>query len=180
MLEIELKVRISSLEAVRRELHRLNAQFSGRIHEHDVYYNAPHRDFAVTDEAIRVRYTNDHAVVTYKGAKIPSSGLKAREELNTAVESGEIFEQVLDRLGFKKTAEVNKWRENYKLGTIAISLDSVDELGTFAEIEIMTEEDSSIASERIEKIAKELGIQGEPILASYLELLLSKRSAVQP
>jgi len=139
-----------------------------------------HRDFAVTDEAIRIRYTNDHAVVTYKGAKIQSSGLKAREELNTAVESGEIFELVLDRLGFKKTAEVNKWRENYKLGTIAISLDSVDELGTFAEIEIMTEEDDSDASVKIEKIAKDLGIQGEPILASYLELLLSKRSVVQP
>ena len=181
MLEIELKVRISSLEAVRQELHRHNAQFCGRMHEHDIYYNAPHRDFAVTDEALRVRYTNDHAVVTYKGAKIPSSGLKAREELNTAVESGEIFEQVLQRLGFRKTAEVNKWRENYKLGTIAISLDSVDELGTFAEIEIMAEEDDdSDATAKIEKIAEELGIQGEPLLASYLELLLSKRSAVQP
>jgi len=179
MLEIELKVRISSLEPVRRQLHRLNAQFCGRIHEHDVYYNAPHRDFAVTDEAIRVRYTNDHAVVTYKGAKIQSFGLKAREELNTAVESGTIFELVLERLGFKKTAEVNKWRENYKVGTMAISLDSVDELGTFAEIEIMAENDDSDASAQIDRISKELGIQGEPILASYLEMLLSKRSAVQ-
>jgi adenylate cyclase class 2 len=179
MLEIELKVRISSLDPVRQQLHRLNAHFSGRIHEHDVYYNAPHRDFGKTDEAIRIRYTNDHAVLTYKGAKIKTSGLKAREELNTAVESGEIFEQVLDRLGFKKTAEVNKWRENYKLGTMVISLDNVDELGTFAEIEIMAENDDSDAAAQIEKISKEIGIQGEPILASYLELLLSKRSAVQ-
>jgi adenylate cyclase class 2 len=179
MLEIELKVRISSLDPIRRQLLMLNAQFCGRIHEHDVYYNAPHRDFAVTDEAVRVRYTDNHAVVTYKGAKIKTSGLKAREELNTAVESGEIFEQMLDRLGFKKTAEVNKWRENYKLGAMAISLDRVDELGTFAEIEIMAENDDSDATAQIEKFSKELGIQGEPILASYLELLLSKRSAVQ-
>ena len=179
MLEIELKVRISSLDPVRRQLLRLNARFCGRIHEHDIYYNAPHRDFGITDEAIRVRYSDDHAVVTYKGAKIKTSVLKAREELNTAVESGEIFEQILDRLGFRKTAEVNKWRENYKLGNMAISLDSVDELGTFAEIEIMAENDDSDASAQIEKISKEIGIQGEPILASYLELLLSKRSAVQ-
>lgn len=179
MLEIELKVRISSLDPIRRQLLRLNAQFCGRIHEHDIYYNAPHRDFGVTDEAIRVRYSDDHAVVTYKGAKIKTSGLKAREELNTAVESGEIFEQMLDRLGFRKTAEVNKWRENYTLGNMAISLDSVDELGTFAEIEIMAENDDSDAPARIEKISKEIGIEGEPILASYLELLLSKRSAVQ-
>ena len=92
--------------------------------------------------------------------KYQSSGLKAREELNTAVESGEIFEQVLDRLGFRKTAEVNKWRENYKLGTIAISLDSVDELGTFAEIEIMTEEDDSDCLCKDRKNCKRVGDTG--------------------
>ena len=180
MLEIELKVRVSSLNPLRQQLIRLNAQPCGRLHEHDIYYNAPHRDFGMTDEAVRVRYTNDHAVVTYKGAKIKASGLKAREELSTAVESGEVFEQILDRLGFTKTAEVNKWRENFRFRNAAISLDSVDELGTFAEIEIMAEDNDSDASAQIEKISKEIGIQGEPILTSYLEMLLSKRSAIQP
>src|SRR5512136_278290 len=117
MLEYELKVRISSLDPVRKQLIGHNAQFYGRLHERDIYYNAPHRDFGVTDEAIRVRYTNDHAVVTYKGPKIKKFGLKAREELNFAVESGETFETMLDRLGFSKTLEVNKWRETYKVGT---------------------------------------------------------------
>jgi adenylate cyclase class 2 len=180
MLEIELKVRILSLDPLRQRLSMLHARSCGRIHEHDIYYNAPHRDFGVTDEAIRVRYTDDHSVVTYKGAKIKASGLKAREELSVTVESGEVFEQMLDRLGFTKTAEVNKWRENYQFKNAAISLDTVDELGTFAEIEIMAENDDSDASAQIEKISKEIGIQGEPILTSYLELLLSKRSAVQP
>jgi len=179
MLEIELKVRISSLDPVRERLLECNAQFCGRVHEHDVYYNAPHRDFGVTDEAVRVRYTNDHAVVTYKGAKITTTALKAREELSLAVESGAVFEKILDRLGFSKTAEVNKWRENFRLGVASISLDSVDELGTFAEIEVMAETDAADASARINKISQEIGIQGEPILASYLELLLAKRSAFQ-
>jgi len=180
MLEIELKVRVPSLDPVRRQLVMHNARFSGRKREHDVYYNAPQRDFGVTDEAVRVRYTDDHAVITYKGAKIGASGLKAREELNTAVESGEVFEMILDRLGFTRTAEVNKWRENYQIGTIAISLDSVDELGTFVEIEVLAEHDDHVAAAaQIEKISKEIGVHGEPILASYLELLLSKQSGVQ-
>ena len=118
-------------------------------------------------------------MVTYKGAKLRQYGLKAREELNFAVESGEIFEKTLDRLGFCKTAEVNKWRENFQLGNAAISLDMVDELGTFVEIEIMTEADNATATDQIQNIAKEIGVYGEPILASYLELLLSKRSEVQ-
>jgi len=179
MLEIELKVQVDALGPVREQLNKRNAQFSGRIHEHDIYYNAPHRDFGTTDEALRVRYTNNHAVITYKGAKLAKYGLKAREELNTGVESGEAFEQILVRLGFVKTAEVNKWRENYRLGTAAISLDSVDELGTFVEIEVMTDLNGPDATKQINTLAKEMGIVGEPILASYLELLLSKRSGVQ-
>jgi adenylate cyclase class 2 len=179
MLEFELKVRISSLDPVRQQLTGHNARFCGRIHEHDIYYNAPHRDFGVTDEAIRVRYTNDNSVVTYKGAKIKTSGLKAREELNMVVDSGAVFEQMLDRLGFTRTAEVNKWRENYRLFEAAIMLDEVENLGTFVEIEILAADENSNPTARIEEIAKEVGVFGEPILASYLELLLSKRSATQ-
>ncbi len=167
MLEFELKVRISSLDPVRQQLIGHNARFCGRIHEHDIYYNAPHRDFGVTDEAIRVRY------------KIKTSGLKAREELNTVVDSGAVFEQMLDRLGFTRTAEVNKWRENYRLSGAAITLDEVEDLGTFVEIEILAEDENSNTAARIEAIAKEIGVCGEPILASYLELLLSKQSAAQ-
>jgi adenylate cyclase class 2 len=164
---------------VRTQLARHNAQFLGRVHEHDVYYNAPHRNFWVTDEALRIRYTSSQAVITYKGAKIESSGLKAREELNTAVESGEVFEAILDRLGFTRTAEVNKWREMYHLETAAISLDSVEGLGSFAEIEVLAERDDNTVTAQIRRISEEIGIEGEPILASYLELLLSKRSGVQ-
>lgn len=180
MLEIELKVKVSDLGQVRDRLAKKEAGFIGKVHEHDIYYNAPHRDFGVTDEAMRVRYTNKHAVVTYKGAKIPKSGLKAREELNTGVESGVVFETLLTRLGFVKTAEVNKWRENYRYGNAMISLDTVDELGTFVEIEVIAESEDSDAAIQIEKISKEIGVHGEPILASYLELLLSKQSAVRP
>jgi len=179
MLEFELKVSISSLDPVRQQLIEHNARFCGRILEHDIYYNAPHRDFGVTDEAIRVRYTNDQVVVTYKGAKIKTSGLKAREELNIIVDSGAIFEQILGRLGFTRTAEVNKWREIYRLFDATITLDEVDDLGTFVEIEILAENENSNTAARIEEIAKEIGVSGEPILASYLELLLSKQSAAQ-
>jgi adenylate cyclase, class 2 len=177
MLEVELKVKIPSLDPVREKLIHRNAQFLGKVHEHDIYYNAPHRDFGVTDEAVRVRYTNDHAVVTYKGPKIKKFGLKAREELNFAVENGKTFETMLDRLGFTKTTEVNKWRENYKVMSASISLDAVDELGTFAEIEIIVENEADNPTAAIENIAREIGVVGEPLLESYLELLLNKRSA---
>src|SRR5512136_1903480 len=175
MLEVELKVRIPSLDPVRKQLVQKNARSCGKVHEHDIYYNAPHRDFGQTDEAVRVRYTDDHAVVTYKGPKIKKFGLKAREELNFAVENGKTFETMLDRLGFTKTLEVNKWRENYSLGKASISLDLVDGLGTFAEIEVIAENEADNPTALIERIAREIGAEGEPILESYLELLLGRQ-----
>jgi adenylate cyclase class 2 len=176
MLEVELKVKIPSLDPVRGRLNAKSAQFTGKVHEHDIYYNAPHRDFAITDEAVRVRYTDDCAVVTYKGPKIKKYGLKAREELNFSVECGETFEKMLDRLGFTRTTEVNKWRENYKYQGASISLDTVDELGTFAEIEVIAGDEQDNPTGKIEAIAREIGAEGPPILESYLELLLRKRS----
>jgi len=179
MLEVELKVRIPSLDPIREQLVRNHARPKGKVHEHDIYYNAPHRDFGQTDEAVRVRYTDDHAVVTYKGPKIKKFGLKAREELNFAVESGATFETMLDRLGFTKTLEVNKWRETFSLGNASVSLDTVDGLGTFAEIEVIAEDESANPTAAIEKIAKEIGVVGEPILESYLEMLLAKKGENQ-
>ena len=175
MLEIELKVEVASLDPVRERLTKKGAEFTGKDHEHDIYYNAPHRNFGETDEALRVRYYKDHTLLTYKGKKLKEYGLKAREEFNTTVESGEVFEKILSRLGFIRTAEVNKWRENYRLGDAAFALDTVEGLGTFVEIEIMTEENGAGAEAKISTLAKEMGISGEPILASYLELVLSRR-----
>lgn len=174
MLEIELKARVNDLGHIRAELLRRNARFLHRSHEHDIYYNAPHRDFALTDEALRVRYTDGNTVVTYKGAKLKDLGLKAREEFNTAVESGEVVEQIFSRLGFTKTAAVDKLRETYSLSDATISLDEVDGLGTFVEIEVIAETDKKQALATIDRLKKELGITGEAILSSYLELALSK------
>jgi adenylate cyclase class 2 len=174
MLEIELKVRVGDLKTVRERLSQKGAGFLGRSHEHDIYYNAPHRDFSTTDEALRVRYVDGKAVVTYKGAKIKDLGLKAREEFNTAVESGEVTEQILSRLGFVKTASVDKWRETYRFGNVTVMLDEVESLGTFVEIEIISRGDREAALADIDRVKKELGITGPAILDSYLELLLSK------
>jgi len=86
----------------------------------------------------------------------------------------------LEGLGFTKTLEVNMWRETWKIGTVTISLDTVDGLGTFAEIEVITKNEDENPTDQIGKIAKEIGVDGEPILASYLELLLAGNSAGRP
>jgi adenylate cyclase class 2 len=198
MMEIEAKIRVSALEPVRARLRELKAEHRGMRVERDVYYNAPHRDFAVTDEALRVRYSErapvsggapapeeapvpgtvpvpeEAPVLTYKGPKLPGDGPKSREEICVAVEQGELLEQVLDRLGFRRTAQVVKERDLYLLEGATIALDRVETLGTFIEIEAPMGLSRKEAVRRITMLAEKLGVRGESLSLSYLEMLLSR------
>jgi adenylate cyclase class 2 len=101
--------------------------------------------------------------------------VKAREELNTGIESGPVLEEILKRLGFTRTADVRKRREYYTLQGASVALDQVEDLGSFVEIEVIAEETGASAPDLIGRIAGQLGLSGEPILLSYLELLQAAR-----
>ncbi|WP_292491384.1 class IV adenylate cyclase [Methanoculleus sp. 10] len=175
MLEVEAKFAIRDPGEIRARLNRQGVQMARKQQEHDVYYNAPHRDFAKTDEALRVRYDDAGATVTYKGPKVRVGSAKAREEFNLAVASGDTLEAILSRLGFQRAAGVSKTREFYEIGPVTVTLDDVEGLGSFVEIEILTEDGQEDAARRIGAIAKGLGVDGPPIYTSYLEMLLSKQ-----
>jgi adenylate cyclase class 2 len=179
MLEVETKIRVADLSLVRRRLGDLGAKQSGVSTQRDVYLNAPYRDFAVTDEALRIRYTDDFTEVTYKGAKIPTSGLKTRPEVNLHVDSGERFEELMQGLGFTPVAEVKKTREEYRWKGASIALDEVEGLGTFVEIEVITEKSAASAERLVEEIQKEIGIEGPHITVSYLEMLLATQTGAR-
>jgi len=173
MLEIELKVRVTDLPAVRERLLILHAEPEGRVHERDLYLNAPHRDFGGTDEALRIRNANGRFTVTYKGPKKQDYHLKAREEYNCGVESGEMIGCIFSSLGFRPVAEVRKWREYYRFRDATVCLDQVEGLGDFVEIELADPAAVKEPARHVARLAGEIGVTGEPILSSYLELLLS-------
>ncbi|MDI6718934.1 MAG: class IV adenylate cyclase [Methanomicrobiales archaeon] len=177
MLEIEAKVRVADLDAVRARLKARGSRLSGRSVERDVYYNAPHRDFGETDEALRMRYAGSSCVVTYKGPKRPGSGLKVRDELNVGVEPGGEFEQILRNLGFRAVHEVVKTREVYAVPGATVMLDEVEDLGSFVEIEASAGLGEVPAADRVNRLVEELGLPKEYVPLSYLELALARDRA---
>lgn len=173
MLEVEAKIRIDSTETIRSRLTDKGAEFDKKTRQTDTYFNSPLRDFAESDEALRIRDEDGFSEITYKGPKIKGTGAKAREEFNVEVSNPEDLARILARIGFFKSAEVLKTREEFEFMGTKVALDRVDKLGEFVEIEVVTEErDQAIAT--IEKVRKELGITGEHIPESYLEMILAK------
>ena len=174
MYEVEVKVQADH-RTVRPSLEDQGAEPVGRVQQVDTYYDAPHRDFAATDEALRLRReTNDDGTttcVTYKGPLVDARS-KTRHEAETTVADDDAMAAILDGLGFKPAATVEKEREYYRLFSYTVTLDDVADLGEFVEVE-REAEDVDEAREGAFEVLRALGLDPDDQLrTSYLGLLL--------
>lgn len=176
MYEVELKVRAEH-ESVRSALERRGATRVGSVEQVDTYYDAPHRDFATTDEALRVRREVDASEteatrLTYKGPIVDDES-KTRREIETPVDD-EDMDAILRALGFDPAATVEKERERWTLDDYAVSLDAVAGLGQFVEVEAeATESEIESVREGAANVLRDIGLNPEEgIQTSYLGLLL--------
>jgi adenylate cyclase class 2 len=175
MMEREAKIRVESLGPVRARLASLGLHPVSSLTEHDVYFNAPDRDFARTDEALRIRSTREGSNLTYKGPKLGPGPVKAREELTIMVDSAAMAGRLLERLGYASTAMVVKDRETYRVEGTFVTLDAVEGLGSFVEIEAPAGLPEKEAVSLIGKVKDLLGVTGEETILSYLEMILATR-----
>lgn len=179
MLEIEVKCPVADFDAVQRTLSAWGARAEPPRQEADHYFNAPDRDFAKTDEALRLRRIGADNFVTYKGPKRDLQ-TKTRAEIEVPLGSGdeaaEDFARLLQSLGYRPVAVVRKERTVYHCTregfALEITLDTVAGLGRFIEAEIRAPEDVlQPARACLLSTIAELGLH-ETERRSYLELLL--------
>jgi adenylate cyclase class 2 len=180
--EVEQKFALDNPAAVERKLAELGAIEMEAVEQVDRYFNHPARDFAQTDEALRLRRVGELNFVTYKGPKLDAT-TKTRRELELPLSPGEQgaaeFAELLLALGFRSVADVRKQRRQLKLAwqkrEVEIAIDAVDGLGNFIELELVVDETETAAAKAcIASLAAELSLTKNE-RRSYLELLLSNR-----
>jgi adenylate cyclase class 2 len=185
-LEVELKFRAGDFAAVRERLIGLGAQFAEPVEQADTYFAHPVRDFAATDEALRLRRVQERNYITYKGPKLDTA-TKTRRELELPLAAGqdsyEQFAELLVALGCRPVATVRKQRETAMLvwqdRHVEAALDTVAGSGQFVELETSADEATlPAARDCIISLAKYLDL-AESERRSYLELLLFSRSQSQ-
>ncbi|GAB3694541.1 class IV adenylate cyclase [Halorubrum pallidum] len=196
MYEVEIKVP-ADVDTVRERLRRADADRVDARRQRDVYYDAPHRDFARTDEALRLRRetplsasragatgsgsdseedATETTKLTYKGPLVDEES-KTRVEHETGVDDDEAAAGIFAGLGFEPAATVEKRREFWRFEGYTVTLDRVDGLGEFVEIEREVETESAVASARDAAfdVLATLGLDGaEQVRTSYLGLLLAE------
>jgi len=177
-MEVEIKAKIESLTELERKIVKMGAELVGEFVEEDTYYNHPCRDFATTDEALRIRRIKKNGKIekvelTYKGPKVDRD-TKSREEHTAELCDFEDIEQVINFLGFVKVANVKKQRKNYRFNGTTVSLDNVHNLGYFVEIECLGEYQP--CRKKVLELADMLSIDNFE-RRSYLELTLQRGTA---
>lgn len=176
MLEAEIKLALGADDEarLRERLAALGATPATTHEQADTYFAHPVRDFPRTDEALRLRLDDGVLRVTYKGPKLDPPR-KTREEIEFALGTElDVATTLLERLGFRVAAAVRKRRAEWHVPGLlpgVVSIDEVDGLGTYCEVEVSaaTVEEGRTA---LAELQHRLGLDHlSPIADSYLELL---------
>jgi adenylate cyclase, class 2 len=167
VINVEIKARCNDHERIRRELSARNADFAGKDHQVDTYFNSG-------SGRLKWREGNiEHNLIYYQ--RPDQEGPKASHCLLYKTEKATHLKDILEHaLGVMVV--VDKEREIYFIDNIKIHLDRVKGLGTFLEIEAQSEA-GGLAEETLERQCRqlmgELGIRNEDLMAdSYSDLLM--------
>lgn len=181
-LEIEQKFRVPSLDVVKHRLIALGAVQVSQESEWDTYLAHPVRNFAETDEALRIRSVGDGSLLhklTYKGPR--SAGeVKIRREIEFPAggptTARDEIQSFFESLGFAVVADVRKQRTSFELpyqrATVTVTLDQVDQLPPHVEVEVVSDDEAS-AVLAVQSVASLLELeQTATEKRSYLEMVI--------
>ncbi len=178
-IEVEQKFRVADVAALERRIESLQATIAAPQLQVDTYYGHPARDFAQTDEALRIRRIGERNYVTYKGPKLDPK-TKTRREIELPLELGEAgataFAELLLVLGFRRVREVPKQRRRAEIAWegwhVEAALDEIAGLGNFAELELSVDPSNVPAAQAcLASLAQRLELIDSE-RRSYLELLI--------
>jgi adenylate cyclase class 2 len=180
-VEIELKLPLTNSKEVEALLNK-QADFQYESFQHDVYYNAPHRNFLENtdnvNEWLRVRLTEGKAQINYKDFQPHDTKVKTHcIEYEAGVDSEDQLGKILEALNFVKLVDVKKTRKAWHYMDTEVSVDSVEGLGDYIEIEYKGKhtDDIQTARDHLFEVLKTLGaITGELDTRGYPYLMLEK------
>jgi adenylate cyclase class 2 len=133
--EIEVKLPVTDLDAIRRRLGEAGASHTRARHaeSNDLYDDAGGR-LSGAGCALRLRRVDGESWLTFKGPARFEQGVKTREERETTVGDAGEAEAILLRMGLSRRFRYEKRREEWRLLGCAIALDETP-IGDFVEVE---------------------------------------------
>jgi len=175
--EIEIKIKVSDLTLVEQLLAEAGCMLGGPVVQEDtiyINYDRPFIEFKTGDVFLRIRKSNGKNLFTFKQGEEMNS-----IERETEVENAEQLHDILTFLGFRPEVQVRKTRRKGAWKQYEVCLDTVDGLGSFIELEKITDEESGEVQDQMITDLASLGIESkERVLNGYDTLVWLKDNPI--
>ena len=133
-IEMEIKIRLTKEEYEKlNKMMKSTGKFLLQSNQQDIYYQSDYfsGDF---NKLLRLRLSGNKNVLTYKNI----NNNMYCEEYEVEIDNSNNLIKIFDSIGLKKITEVKKERKIYSYqDKYEVSLDKVDNLGYFIEIEVI-------------------------------------------
>jgi len=176
-IEIEVKAKIKNFDDIISRLKEIGCILNQPVTQDDCVYNKKGinpKDKSHGTPVLRIREQLGRITFTLK--KNRNNELDCIEK-EVDVTDKDTLKDILELLDFEKTVEVHKKRRRGKYNDYEICLDEVDGLGSFIEIEKMSEEDGEKVQNELFNFLKTLGIKDEDrILIGYDSMMWLKNN----
>lgn len=159
--EIEVKAKIKDLNILTAKLKELGCVLSLPIIQDDYIYNQKGidlKDHKHNTPVLRIREQEGRTIFTMK--KNRSDELDCIEK-EVEVDDKNKLKEIIELLGFEQTVEVHKKRQKGRYGEYEICLDEVQDLGSFIEVEKLSNEDGEKVKNKLFNFLEKLGINKE-------------------
>jgi len=166
--EIEAKMKVPDLAAIRARLQNAGAQYKKKELETNTFFDTSKGLLRQNDRGLRIRQAvdeqgNGRYLITMKGPMKPGQ-FKSREEIQFSIDQPQPAREMFMHLGLEPTLSFQKRRETWVLNDCEVTLDELPYLGTYVEIE-GKERDIPIVREK-------LSLTGVPLISTgYISLL---------
>ena len=143
--EIEIKLLLEEVDYSRLIFFLSEvASSTSQKHQVDVYYSPTSGSFYNSgDRCLRVRIEGSKAILSYKRIYNENTSKQFIEEHETFVDNFDVIDHILKGLSFQQEIVVDKFRIEYWVKKdFLVSLDKVENLGYFIEIENRNESDN--------------------------------------
>ncbi|WP_330633601.1 class IV adenylate cyclase [Halocatena halophila] len=175
--EVEMKIKVTEEQAHKLQETLTEYGSISEMTERDIYFTAPVRDFLETNECLRIRVRDNEPVeLTYKGKTTPEMQDQFwKDEIDIPIDDVEDVRHILKAIGCQELTTVVKHRQKVVEDSMVITLDDVEGIDHYLEIEsaATTPEEVTKARENNRTLLGELGIDSPEIVDEpYRDLVL--------
>jgi adenylate cyclase, class 2 len=175
MAEIEVKARVQEFDSLLKKLSELGCEVTLPISQKDVVFTDGETD-PKKRNIIRIRDTKGKHILTLKRDREDELDCI---EIETEVGDPEAMRDMLHMMGYEERVRVNKLRRKAAYRDYEICLDEVEGLGSFIEVEKISEESGEAIKNEILEFLISLGVSPNDRVFHGYDTLLEQKNRTE-